>query len=36
MRRFTDPKVYLEPIPLDQIALYKENGVDLEQNPGWQ
>lgn len=36
MRRFTDPKVYLEPIPLDQIALYKENGVDLVQNPGWQ
>src|SRR5690606_3232021 len=36
MRRFTDPKVYLEPIPLDQIALYKENGVSLDQNPGWE
>ena len=36
MRRFTDPKVYLEPIPLDQIALYKENGVELVQNSGWE
>lgn len=34
-RRFDDPKVYLYPLPLDQITLYKENGVDLEQNPGW-
>lgn len=32
-RIFSDPKVYLEPIPLDQITLY--NGR-LTQNPGWQ
>ena len=31
-REFSDPKVYLEPIPSDQITLYK--GV-LKQNPGW-
>ena len=36
MRRFTDPKVYLDPLPLDQIALYKENGAELPQNPGWE
>lgn len=35
-RRFTDPKVYLEPLPLDQIKLYQDNGVTLTQNPGWQ
>lgn len=35
-RRFEDPKVYLEPIPLDQITLYAEHGVTLEQNPGWE
>jgi starch-binding outer membrane protein, SusD/RagB family len=34
-RVFEDPKVYLDPIPLDQITLYKQNGVDLKQNPGW-
>lgn len=28
-------KHYLEPIPLDQIALYKANGSELTQNPGW-
>ncbi|MCA5005714.1 RagB/SusD family nutrient uptake outer membrane protein [Sphingobacterium bovistauri] len=28
-------KHYLEPIPLDQIALYKANGSELNQNPGW-
>ena len=26
---------YLYPLPTDEIALYKENGVTLEQNPGW-
>lgn len=31
-RVFSDPKVYLDPIPLDQINLYK--GI-LTQNPGW-
>lgn len=35
LRVFDDPKVYLEPIPLDQITLYRDQGVDLEQNPGW-
>lgn len=34
-RRFEDPKVYLEPIPLDQITLYRNQGYTLEQNPGW-
>ena len=34
-RLFTDPKVYLEPLPLDQIKLYEDQGVTLEQNPGW-
>lgn len=34
-RRFTDPRVYLWPIPLDQITLYANNDVTLEQNPGW-
>ncbi|SHF72723.1 Starch-binding associating with outer membrane [Salegentibacter echinorum] len=35
LRTFDDPRVYLDPIPLDQITLYKDQGVDLEQNPGW-
>lgn len=34
-RRFDDPRVYLYPIPLDQITLYEAQGVNLEQNPGW-
>ena len=34
-RLFTDPRVYLSPIPLDQIQLYLTNGVTLTQNPGW-
>lgn len=34
-RLFTDPKVYLDPIPLDQINIYKEKDVQLTQNPGW-
>jgi len=34
-RLFTDPKVYLEPLPLDQIKLYKDKNVELKQNPGW-
>ncbi|MBS9525415.1 RagB/SusD family nutrient uptake outer membrane protein [Litoribacter alkaliphilus] len=34
-RVFNNPRVYLDPIPIDQIALYRENGVTLEQNPGW-
>lgn len=34
-RTFDDPKVYLYPIPLDQIKLYSDQGVELTQNPGW-
>lgn len=34
-RIFSDPKVYLFPLPLDQIRLYKDQGTDLKQNPGW-
>jgi hypothetical protein len=34
-RPFTDPRVYLDPLPLDQITLYEDNGYTLEQNPGW-
>lgn len=34
-RLFTDPKVYLEPIPMDQIQLYLSQGVTLAQTPGW-
>lgn len=36
IREFTDPRVYLNPIPLDQITLYNDQGVTLEQNPGWE
>jgi len=34
-RLFLDPKVYLDPVPLDQITLYNQHGVTLTQNPGW-
>ncbi len=34
-RIFSDPKLYLSPLPLDQIKLYKDQGVELTQNPGW-
>lgn len=34
-RLFQDPKVYLDPVPLDQITLYEQHGVTLTQNPGW-
>jgi hypothetical protein len=34
-RLFTDPKVYLDPLPLDQIKLYEDKGAELTQNPGW-
>lgn len=34
-RAFVDPKVYLSPLPLDQINLYKAQGIVLTQNPGW-
>lgn len=36
MRVVNDDKVYLSPLPLDQIKLYKDKGVDLVQNPGWE
>lgn len=35
IRRFTEERVYLRPIPRDQITLYSDFGVTLEQNPGW-
>ncbi|WP_026932928.1 RagB/SusD family nutrient uptake outer membrane protein [Christiangramia echinicola] len=35
LRTFDDPRVYLQPIPLDQITLYRDQGVELDQNPGW-
>lgn len=35
-RVYDNPKVYLDPIGLDQINLYKEQGVDLKQTIGWQ
>lgn len=34
-RLFVDEKVYLNPLPIDQIALYNQNGSELTQNPGW-
>ncbi|PWG80768.1 RagB/SusD family nutrient uptake outer membrane protein [Pararcticibacter amylolyticus] len=36
VRRFSNPRVYLSPVPQDQIVLYKEHGVELKQNPGWE
>lgn len=36
LRTITDDRVYLSPLPLDQIQLYKDHGVTLEQNPGWE
>lgn len=34
-RSFPGEYIYLNPIPLDQIQLYKDYGVTLDQNPGW-
>ena len=34
-RLFNDPKVYLDPLPINQIKLYLDQGVTLTQNPGW-
>ncbi|MNY55988.1 hypothetical protein D3C86_1920180 [compost metagenome] len=34
-RVFDNQRVYLSPLPLDQITLYKANGYELKQNPGW-
>jgi hypothetical protein len=35
-RVFDNPRVYLSPLPQDQIKLYQDNGVTLTQNPGWE
>lgn len=35
IRVFDNPRVYLSPVGPDQIKLYKDQGVDLTQNPGW-
>lgn len=34
LRTFDNPRVYLSPLPLDQITLYRNNNVELEQNLG--
>jgi hypothetical protein len=34
IRKYSD-RDYLYPLPTDEIALYKANGVELTQNPGW-
>lgn len=34
-REFLDERIYLDPLPLDQITLYRDKGVTLTQNPGW-
>src|SRR5690606_28209668 len=36
IKRTVDEKLYLDPIPLDQISWYERNGVELKQNPGWE
>lgn len=35
IRTLYSSRVYLWPIPKDQITLYDEHGVTLQQNPGW-
>lgn len=35
-RVFDNPRVYLSPLPQDQIKLYLDQGVTLTQNPGWE
>jgi hypothetical protein len=35
LRVLDNVRVYLNPLPLDQIKLYKDQGVELVQNPGW-
>lgn len=30
-----NPRVYLAPLPLDQIKLFSDRGITLTQNPGW-
>ncbi|HEY1024082.1 MAG TPA: RagB/SusD family nutrient uptake outer membrane protein [Sphingobacteriaceae bacterium] len=36
IRIFDNPRVYLSPVGPDQIQLYKDKGVTLSQNPGWE
>ncbi|MCK7554368.1 hypothetical protein MKQ70_04840 [Chitinophaga sedimenti] len=35
-RVFNNDRLYLNPLPLDQITLYKTNGFVLKQNTGWE
>jgi len=35
VKRQVEDKFYLDPIPLDQISLYRNNGIELKQNTGW-
>lgn len=35
-RVFDNDRLYLNPLPLDQITLYKTNGKALKQNTGWE
>jgi len=35
VKRTVEDRFYLNPIPLDQISLYRNNGAELKQNPGW-
>ena len=35
VKRTVEDKFYLDPLPLDQISLYRNNGAELTQNPGW-
>ena len=35
MKRTVEEKHYLDPLPIDQISLYRNNGAELTQNPGW-
>ncbi|UAY57138.1 RagB/SusD family nutrient uptake outer membrane protein [Arachidicoccus terrestris] len=36
LRVIDNDRIYLLPLPLDQIQLYKDHGVTLAQNPGWE
>jgi hypothetical protein len=35
-QRTIESKFYLDPLPLDQIKVFKDNGVTLTQNTGWE
>lgn len=34
--RVVEDKHYLDPLPLDQLKLYKDHNAVLKQNPGWE